>query len=218
MYMTVSMGGPPWSAQQRLKGSSTVMRVRASLILAALAVSASAYATPIGVSWDGSPPGNITQITSVGGLDWHLGGTEFDPGTWTVTYNVGYTAFTATDQIGVADGAGWALYFDRLPTIFTWTYTTPWRLVGSSPAIPGVLDSTGIQFVFAKNGPDAYLWGFEDLPYGLGDDDFQDAYGTIVRQTGGGSSPPPPVPTPEPTTVILVLAGGIRLLSRKRHA
>ncbi len=181
----------------------------AALLL--LLCAAPASATPItSISWDGTPPGNLSQLTGV--LDFQIGGATFGPGTYTLTVDGGITAWMAQNRVGFRAGGGEVLLFPGLGSAI-FTSPSPWTLTATTPSFTSGL-STGTQWAFWQTAPNAIGWGLEDIQLPGGDADYQDAYGTLTRR--GGTIDTRSVPTvPEPSTWGLVGLGLVALVWRR---
>jgi hypothetical protein len=188
----------------------TTTLTRAALLLVLSA--APAAATPItGISWDGNPPGNLSQLTGV--LDFYIGVPAFSPGTYTLTVDGGITAWWDQNRIGLRIGPAEYLVPGALLTTTIFTVTQPWTLTATTPSFIGG-ESTSPQWAFWQTAPNALGWGLEDIQLPGGDIDYQDAYGTLTRR-GGTIDLHTHAPVPEPTTWTLLGLGLVALAWRK---
>jgi hypothetical protein len=180
----------------------------------------SAAGAIMGISWDGSPPGTLADIT--GRSDFSLGVDPFVSGVYQVTWLGGVTAWR--DQTTI--GAGTQTVFNpgeiASGTSETLTMTSSWSMWATTPDL-SFADSTGPQWAIASLDSESWLWGLEDIALGHSDADYQDAYGTLTRLGSVPTPPPPPavvsdetlVPVPEPATVNLVAIGIVALVAGK---
>jgi hypothetical protein len=183
----------------------------------------SAAGAIMGVSWDGSPPGTLEDIT--GRSDFSLGVEAFASGVYQVTWLGGVTAWRDETTIG----AGNQTVFDpgdiASATSETLTMTSSWSLWATTPDL-SFADSTGPQWAIASLDSESWLWGLEDIVLGRSDADYQDAYGTLTRIGAVPQPEPSPtvvssetiVPIPEPGTVSLIAIGLLALAAGKSKA
>jgi hypothetical protein len=180
----------------------------------------SAAGAIMGISWDGSPPGTLADIT--GRTDFSLGVEAFASGVYEVTWLGGLTAWRDETTIG----AGNKTIFDpgaiASGTTETLTMTSSWSLWATTPDL-SFADSTGPQWAIASLSPESWLWGLEDIALGHSDADYQDAYGTLTRIGDVPTPPAPPTvvsdvtttPVPEPATLSLMVIGLVALVAGK---
>jgi hypothetical protein len=204
-----------------------------ALVLAGLGARPALASSITGISFDGTPPGTLANIT--GYNDFSFGTAEFAAGVYEVAWLGGITAWRDSTTIGAGDN----VIFDPGPvasgTTVTFTMIDPWTLWATTPDLSHA-DSTTTQWAFVSTGNGRYLWGLEDMGMWHTDADYQDAFGTLVRIgdiPGGGGPPynppsgppgdppgggdPPVTPVPEPGTIALLALGlGALKVGRRR--
>jgi hypothetical protein len=207
-------------------------RVAIAAAVAACLVRPAAAGTITGVSWDGSPPGTLADIS--GQSSFSFGLPAFDAGVYEVTWLGGLTAWRDETTIGAAGQTLFDPGAIARGTTETLATTSPWSLWATTPDL-AFAESTGAQWAFASLGPDSWLWGLEDITLGRADADYQDAYGTITRLGDVVSQailppvlelPPPPtvvddqalVPVPEAGTFVLVGIGLLAVVAGRRRS
>jgi hypothetical protein len=199
-----------------------------ALAVIACLASPAAAGSITGISWDGSPPGTLADIS--GQTDFSFGLSAFTSGVYQVTWLGGVTAWRDETTIGATGQTLFDPGAIATGTTDTITMTSPWTLWATTPDL-AFAESTGAQWAFATLGADSWLWGLEDMTLGRSDADYQDAYGTLTR-LGDVPMPPPtptvvsdqtlepvlepvPEPVPEPATVSLVAMGIVALVAAK---
>jgi hypothetical protein len=185
--------------------------VGAATAMAVLCLAASAAATPVtfGVSWDGKPPGTLSDVTGL--HDFDLDQPAFVAGTWTITELGGYTAWWNLNEVGVSD----VVLCDGTCTVVasqTLVLPAAWRLWATTPSY-----TLGHQFVWQQVGATTWTWGLEDITLAQSDADYQDVFGTVTF-VGDPKCPDcvinPVDVVPEPNLLLvtgLLTAGLVRL-------
>lgn len=177
----------------------------------------------MGISWDGSPPGTLADIT--GRSDFSLGVEAFAAGVYQVTWLGGVTAWRDETTIGAANQTVFDPSAIASGTTETLTMSSSWSLWATTPDL-SFADSTGPQWAIASLSSESWLWGLEDIALGHSDADYQDAYGTLTRVGDVPTPTPPtavgdeilvPVPAvvPELGTVSLLATGLVALVAAK---
>ena len=172
----------------------------------------------MGLSWDGSPPGTLEDIS--GRSDFSLGVSPFAAGVYQLTWLGGVTAWRDETTIGAGDQTVFNPGPIATGTTQTLTMTSSWSLWATTPDL-SFADSTGPQWAVAPVDSNTWLWGLEDIALGHSDADYQDAFGTVTRLDPVPPPPPPVVddnnlvPVPEPATVGLMAVGLLALVAGK---
>ncbi len=179
-----------------------------------LTLSRPSWATAItGVSYDGNPPGNLSQITGV--EDFLIGHDPFPSGIWQITWDGGITGWRDSTTISALDMISEDWLFTpgdvTVPSV-VFTMLSDWVLSAQTPSLfehSAWAQSPGPQWAFWSTPDGAFHWALEDIALDsqepVSDRDYQDAYGTLTNLTATlQDAPLAPLATPEPSSVGLV--------------
>jgi hypothetical protein len=196
--------------------TTTIVVTTATALFALVLVAVPAFATPVvGQSWDGTPPGNLVDLTGIPADQWSFGTGPFQAGNYTISLEGSYTSWKRFDYIDVLGD----VLIPTNPVIGmarNFTVNQPFVLTATSLSVFDA-PSTGEQWAFKEIADNTWRWQLEDIKVGFGDQDYQDLYGylvyhpTVTRQIDTD-------PVPEPTTISLLALGtaGLVRYSRSR--
>ena len=160
-------------------GGRSVRWLPALALAAAIVFPRTSAAGPItGLSWDGSPPGTLADLS--GQASFSFGLPTFGTGVYEITWFGGVTAWRGLTTIGAGDEVLFDPGYVGAGTQRTITKTDPWTMWATTPDLQHA-DSTGAQWAFTPMGAQRWFWGLEDIALGRCDCDYQDAFGMLAR-------------------------------------